>query len=78
MTGGCDAGGRNEHRSIRDYQDNPRYAAAEARPGQDVLIRKVLEAGVCAPSGGNMQRWRFIVIRDPTIKQTVGAYYKRA
>ncbi len=42
------------------------------------LIRKVLEAGVCAPSGGNMQRWRFLVIRDPQIKKTVGAYYKRA
>ena len=42
------------------------------------LIRQILEAGVSAPSGGNMQRWRFLVIRDPKIKQTVGAYYKRA
>jgi nitroreductase len=42
------------------------------------LIRKILEAGVSAPSGGNMQRWRFLVIRDPTVKQTVGSYYKRA
>jgi nitroreductase len=42
------------------------------------LIRKILEAGVLAPSGGNMQRWRFIVVRDPKVKQTVGAYYKRA
>src|ERR1700674_5019144 len=42
------------------------------------LIRKILEAGVSAPSGGNMQRWRFIVVRDAKIKQTVGAYYKRA
>ena len=25
-----------------------------------------------------MQRWRFLVIRDAAIKQTVGAYYKRA
>jgi hypothetical protein len=25
-----------------------------------------------------MQRWRFLVSRDPKIKQTVGAYYKRA
>jgi hypothetical protein len=25
-----------------------------------------------------MQRWRFLVIRDTAIKQTVGAYYKRA
>jgi nitroreductase len=42
------------------------------------LVRKILEAGVAAPSGGNMQRWRFLVIRDPKVKQTVGAYYKRA
>jgi nitroreductase len=25
-----------------------------------------------------MQRWRFLVIRDPQIKETVGAFYKRA
>ncbi len=42
------------------------------------LIHKILEAGVAAPSGGNMQRWRFLVVRDPEIKRTVGAYYKRA
>ena len=42
------------------------------------LIRKILEAGRVAPSGGNMQRWRFLVVTDPKVKQTVGAYYKRA
>src|SRR5712692_815633 len=42
------------------------------------LIRKILEAGICAPSGGNMQRWRFLVVRDPQVKATVGALYKRA
>jgi len=42
------------------------------------FIRKILEAGACAPSGGNMQRWRFLVVRDAGIKRTVGAYYKRA
>ena len=42
------------------------------------LIRKILEAGVSAPSGGNMQRWRFLVVRDPKIKGRIGAYYKRA
>jgi hypothetical protein len=25
-----------------------------------------------------MQRWRFLVIKDPEIKRTVGGYYKRA
>src|SRR5436309_6246623 len=47
-------------------------------PVPPALIRKILEAAVSAPSGGNMQRWRFLVIRDPEIKKTVGAYYKRA
>src|SRR5689334_22295365 len=42
------------------------------------LIRKVLEAGTCAPSGGNMQRWRFLVIADPGVKQKVGELYRRA
>jgi nitroreductase len=41
------------------------------------LIRKILEAGTCAPSGGNMQRWRFLVVKDPKVKATVGGYYKR-
>ena len=45
-------------------------------PGE--LIRKILEAGSCAPSGGNMQRWRFLVVRDPKVKETVGSYYKKA
>jgi nitroreductase len=56
-------------RSMRRLKPDPVPAA---------LIRKILEAGVSAPSGGNMQRWRFLVIRDVKIKQTVGAYYKRA
>src|SRR5947207_10952070 len=47
-------------------------------PVPPALIRKILEAGISAPSGGNMQRWRFLVIRDAEIKKTVGAYYKRA
>ena len=34
-------------------------------PVPNELIRKILEAGVCAPSGGNMQRWRFLAVRDP-------------
>jgi nitroreductase len=47
-------------------------------PVPNELIRKILEAGVCAPSGGNMQRWRFLIIRDPKVKETVEALYKRA
>ena len=47
-------------------------------PVPDELIRKILEAGVCAPSGGNMQRWRFLVVTDAKVKETVASDYKRA
>jgi nitroreductase len=47
-------------------------------PVPNDLIRQILEAGTYAPSGGNMQRWRFLVVRDPTVKRTIGALYKRA
>jgi len=37
------------------------------------LIRKIVEAGTAAPSGGNMQRWRFLVVTDerPAVKQAI-------
>ncbi len=47
-------------------------------PVPDALIRKILEAGICAPNGGNTQRWRFLVVKDPEIKRRVQPHYKRA
>ena len=47
-------------------------------PVPDELIRKILHAGACAANGGNTQRWRFLVVKDPAIKKAVAAYYKRA
>jgi len=47
-------------------------------PVPDALINKILEAGICAANGGNSQRWRFIVLKDPAIKKAVQAVYKRA
>jgi nitroreductase len=44
----------------------------------DALIRQVLQAGVAAANGGNMQTWRFLVVQDPGVKRKVGALYKRA
>ena len=44
-----------ERRSVRNYKD---------KPVPDHLIRRVLEAGRFAPSAGNSQPWRFIVITD--------------
>ncbi|TMJ76640.1 MAG: nitroreductase family protein [Alphaproteobacteria bacterium] len=46
-------------------------------PVPDELINKILQAGQWAPSGGNTQRWRFLVVKDPEIKRKVQVYYKR-
>lgn len=47
-------------RSIRKFRPDP------VAPDH---IRAVLEAGRLAPSGCNCQPWRFIVVRDPQVRQ---------
>lgn len=47
-------------------------------PVPDDLVRKILEAGVCAANGGNYQRWRFMVVKDPAVKKAVQLWYKKA
>ena len=47
-------------------------------PVPDELIRKILIAGTGAANGGNTQKWRFLVIKDPAIKQAVQVWYKKA
>ena len=46
-------------------------------PVPNGLLNQVLEAGTCAANGGNMQSWRFLVIRDPAIKAAAGEFYRR-
>lgn len=45
-------------------------------PIPDEAIRQLLEAAICAPSGGNRQGWFFIVIRDPKVKARLGELYR--
>ncbi len=42
------------------------------------VIWKVLEAGTMAPSGGNSQPWRFLVVQDTQLKRFVQERYVRA
>ena len=43
----------------------------------DELIHKLIEAGTKAPSGGNRQGWKFLVITDPETRKKIGAYYEQ-
>ncbi len=47
-------------------------------PVPDELIRKILEAGICAANGSNRQTWRFLVLKDQAVKERVQHFYKRA
>jgi nitroreductase len=46
-------------------------------PVPDELVWKLLDAAVRAPSGGNTQPWRFLVVRDAATKQFIQGRYKR-
>jgi len=41
------------------------------------VLRRVLQAATWAPTGGNRQAWRVIVVKDPTRKQRLGELYKK-
>ena len=39
--------------------------------------QRILDAAVRAPSGGNTQNWRFLVVDDPEIRGQLGPIYRR-
>jgi len=51
-----------KRRSIRKFKDD--------KVAREVL-NKILEAGRWAPSGANLQPWKFIVITDPWVKAKI-------
>ena len=51
-----------ERKSVRRYKPDPIQ--------EDVLFR-VLEAARLSPSGKNLQPWKFILVRDSSLKQKV-------
>ena len=56
-------------RAIRNFTD-------EDVP--DELVDQVLTAAIHAPSGSNTQPWRFIVIRDQSVKDAISEVYEEA
>ncbi len=47
-------------------------------PVPEALVWKIIEAGTKAPSGGNSQPWRFLVVQDPQLKRFVQERYRAA
>jgi nitroreductase len=49
-----------------------------AQPVSDEAVETILNAAIRAPSGGNRQPWRFLVIRDTALKRQLGQWYLAA
>jgi nitroreductase len=56
-----------ERRSVRKFKD---------KQVPEKLVRRVLEAGRFAPSAGNSQPWRFIVVRDKKMIDEMEKYVR--
>ena len=54
-------------RAMRRVRPDPIPADVQAR---------ILDAAVRAPSGGNTQNWRFLLLDDPAVKATLGPLYR--
>jgi nitroreductase len=52
----------NRRRTVRDYSD-------ESVPFE--IIEKAIKTAGTAPSGANMQPWRFVVVKDPDVKRQI-------
>src|SRR5262245_61324477 len=44
-------------------------------PIPEATLKKIVDAGIRAPSGGNVQEWAFILVRDPELKTFIRDYY---
>jgi nitroreductase len=49
-----------------------------ARPVDRSVILECLAIALQAPSGGNSQPWRWLVVDDPHVKSQLGALYKKS
>jgi len=50
----------------------------EPRPIPDAVLRQIMEAAICAPSGGNRQGWSFVIVRDGAKRARLGELYREA
>src|SRR5262249_54399490 len=44
----------------------------------DEALQKIMDAAICAPSGGNRQNWSFVIVRDRAKRARLGELYREA
>jgi nitroreductase len=56
----------NVMEAIRTRRSIRKYAKKEV---EDEKLKKILEAGRLAPSAGNRQEWRYVIVKDPKTRE---------
>lgn len=59
----------NSQRAIRHLKPDP---------VPDSVLTRLIEAAIRAPSGGNSQPWKFLIIRDTGLKKKIADYYRQS
>src|ERR1700677_5302948 len=57
----------------RSIAERREYTSFDGSPIPDSDLKGILQAGLQAPSGYNLQPWRFIVVRNPDQKRKLRA-----
>jgi nitroreductase len=77
-------------RSLRDVEAGLQMPLERAMLGQravrrvlpdpvdDAIVLRCIELALRAPSGSNGQNWEFVVVKDRSVKEALGAQYRRA
>jgi len=56
---------------LSEIQNRATIRQFSQRPVEKEALERILDAGILAPSAKNRQPWRFIVLTDPQIKETL-------
>lgn len=65
--------GRTEKKLSEAMDERRATPSFDGTPIPDADLKKILEAGLRAPSGYNLQPWRFIVVRSPEQRRRLRA-----
>lgn len=47
-------------------------------PVADEVLAKLIDAGVRAPTGSNLQNWRFVIVTDPDLRRELAGLYRQS
>jgi nitroreductase len=47
-------------------------------PIPEAALRQIMDAAICATSGGNLQGWSFVLVRDAAKRKRLGELYCEA